>query len=108
MAPQHVAVEIHRQELAQTIRIRRMEKVGPLNRSWAATPERKGYFAEHTVLASQLHRDVKSPRLWVIGHRTPAFESGGARAEVYFDADLRDLAGPVCDLAGLRVHIHDR
>ena len=63
--------------------------------------------AEDRFLAVQAHRDVQRIGLRAEGHGAPALEPGRARTHVDLDADLRDLPGPVRDLAGLRIHVQD-
>ena len=62
---------------------------------------------ERRLLAVQTERHVQRVGLRAERHRAPALESGRARTHVHLDADLRNLAGPVRHLAGLRIHLDD-
>src|ERR1041385_1990077 len=63
---------------------------------------------ECSLLAGQIHGNIKSTNLRVVRHRSPALESGRAWAHIQFDSQLRNLAWKVSDFPGLRIHLNNR
>src|ERR1051326_3597853 len=63
---------------------------------------------ECSLLARQIHGNIKSTSLRVVRHCSPALESGGAWAHIQFDSQLRNLAWKVCDFPGLGIYLNNR
>src|SRR5436189_4296954 len=77
------------------------------NRSGASFADYLLDFTKRSLLTIQIQRNVERIRLWTVGHRTPALESGRAWTLIHLDTDLRDLSRKVCHFAGLCVDLKD-
>ena len=78
------------------------------NRSCAAFADNLLNRSKRSLLAGQIHWDVKRTSLRVVGHRTPTLESCCAGTLIDLDTQLWDLAWKVCHFPVLRVDLNDR
>src|SRR5439155_5335408 len=109
LAPQHLSgTDIQCQEFTKIATGFRMLVIRARDRTGAASADDLFDRAKCRFLSMQAKRNVERVRLSSKGHRAPALEPGSAWAHVDLDADLRNLAGKVCDLPVLRIDLHDR